>query len=168
MTAAKKPSRKTAKTKRARARNASMLEGPFSIGDLEFRAFSAITPVHVAALGIDEELQALADAGDETDDGWLRAIFGVAWTLHAPLDVINDLCFEIEEADSDEEREALRKEYRRQLYDFRAGLSLEAVEELAGHINRIFTRHMALEFETEERDKGNAVDGEKKSPGAES
>jgi len=168
MTAAKKTST-SAKTKRSRARNASMLERPFQVEDLEFRPFTAATPVHIEALGIADALQQLTEAGEEgaNDTAWLNAILGVAWTLHAPLDEINDLCFAIEEADSEEERAELRKGYRRTLMDFKSRLSVEGVEKVAGHINRIFTRHLDLEFETEERDS-ELGGGEKKSPGAES
>lgn len=166
MTAAKKTST-SAKTKRARARNASMLEGPFQVEDLKFRPFTAASPDHLEALGIADALQQLTEAGEEgaNDNAWLNAILGVAWTLHAPLDEINDLCFAIAEADTEEERAELRKGYRRTLMDFKSRLSVEGVEKVAKHINRIFTRNFDLEFETEERDSGLGG-GEKKSPAA--
>lgn len=124
------------------ARRAGMFEGKFAVGDLVFRPFTVATPEHLKSLGIADKLES------KDDQDMLDAMLGIAWTLHAPLDEVNGLCFEIEEAATEEDKGRYRKAFRRKLLEFKSRLEFKQLEEIVQKVNGIFERHIALQFDT--------------------
>lgn len=143
------------------AERAALFEGPWKAGELTFRPFTAASPEHMAALGIEGAMAGLTpDAGDMA---WLKVILGIAWTLCAPLEEVNDLAFEAAEATTEEERAAVRKEFRRLILEFQSTLDREALTKVVTRVTEMFQRNAALEFDLIESKDGKSG-GKKEQP----
>lgn len=140
------------------ASRAAFYEGEFTLEDLKFRPFTAATKLHLESLGIGEDLPE-----EDDDDAWAEMIIAMAWTQWAPLEEVNDLCFNIDEAESDEERQRHLKDYRRRLLTFKSQLTADIMIELAKRMTAILSNQQNLSYGTQPKE--SSPDAEETPPG---
>lgn len=128
---------------RETASRAAFYEGEFTIDDLKFRPFTAATKLHLETLGIGEDLPE-----EDDDDAWAEMIIAMAWCQWAPLESVNDLCFEIDEAEDEAEKKRHLKHFRRQLLSFKSRLTGEIMIELAKRMTAILGNQQKMSYDT--------------------
>jgi|DEB0MinimDraft_4_1074332.scaffolds.fasta_scaffold22339_3 hypothetical protein len=147
---------------REKASRAAFYEGEFTLEDLTFRPFSAATKLHLESLGIGEELP-----DDDDDEGWADMIVAMAYCQWAPLEEINDLCFEIDEAENEAAAAIHRKKFRRGLLTFKSRLTGDMMIELAKRMTAIISNQQRINYDLAEKPAEDIPGDESPPPGNE-